>query len=67
MSEIIKKCGCGREYSFAEWQKLPISHIICSKQYHDYVKGEPDTEFRHCVCGSTIGIEIKCIHGEKKE
>jgi hypothetical protein len=46
----MKTCGCGRNYSAAEWKLLP------------YVGRQDDEvehiELRNCPCGSTIGLVL---------
>ena len=41
---VVKRCGCGREYTQAQWNALPFCGFIES------------CELRNCMCGSTIGI-----------
>ena len=52
----VKRHGCGREYSQAEWEQLPFAY----REHFDADEFGPDetTEFRHCKCGSTIGIKV---------
>jgi hypothetical protein len=44
--EIAAKCGCGRVYTRAEWEKLRFVGW-----QHD---GEERIELRNCDCGSTF-------------
>jgi hypothetical protein len=52
---VVKRCGCGREYSRDGWEALEPAW---DETYEDdgslyYV------EFRNCACGSTIGVEVE--------
>lgn len=46
MAPIIKRCGCGAEYTRDGWTRLA---------YHDTHDG---LEYRHCSCKSTIVVEV---------
>ena len=41
---VVKRCGCGREYTPAEWRSLSLCGTMNA------------IELRNCVCGSTVGL-----------
>lgn len=51
-----KRCACGREYSRLQWLDLPLA----GRQHWEADEDEPalTIESRHCVCLSTIAIEV---------
>ena len=53
ISEMPKTCGCGRVYTEAEWQKLPLLG------YQEYDWGEA-AEYRDCPCKSTLTRLWEC-------
>jgi CheY-like chemotaxis protein len=42
--DVVKRCGCGREYTRAEWGALPFCGTM------------QGTELRNCPCGSSIAL-----------
>jgi len=44
----MKAHGCGRRFTRKQWSELPLAY----EQIDEEVRGE----FRHCPCGSTIGV-----------
>lgn len=51
----FKTCGCGREYTAAGWQALPIKGYLLTEDD----EGQYELEMRNCPCGSTIAVEEK--------
>jgi hypothetical protein len=49
---IIKRCSCGRTYTYAQWQRLP------DKRIWELPWGEIQ-ELRNCVCRSTMNIVVQ--------
>ena len=53
---IVKTCQCGKRYTIVTWLDLPFAY------HEDFPLNqfgpETHTEYRHCVCGSTIGVEV---------
>ncbi len=47
---VVKRCGCGRSHTAAEWKKLPL--VGPSDD------GVERFEWRNCQCGSTLGIVL---------
>jgi hypothetical protein len=47
-TRTLKRCGCGREYTRAEWNELRLA----GEQVDDVERGE----LRDCLCGSTIAV-----------
>lgn len=43
-NEVIKRCGCGREYTRSEWKALTFCGTMGA------------VELRNCVCGSTVAL-----------
>lgn len=53
MSQWPKQCGCcPRSYTPETWILLPL---VGAKAFD---VGEPVLEYRNCVCGSTLAIEL---------
>ena len=53
----IHQCSCCREFTAADWAKLPL---VGRQTVPEGVNGEPEyiLEMRNCPCGSTRSIEI---------
>jgi CheY-like chemotaxis protein len=50
-TEVVKQCGCGREYSRPQWVALRLCGRI-------HVPGTGIAlELRNCVCGSSIAVQ----------
>jgi GNAT superfamily N-acetyltransferase len=51
---IIKRCGCGRTYTQAEWDALPL----LGKQVIPAWRDEPEETLtmKNCVCHSTLAV-----------
>jgi two-component system cell cycle response regulator DivK len=47
---IVKRCGCGREYTRAGWLALPF------RGWMNAPRGGMTIELRNCVCGSSIAL-----------
>lgn len=58
--DIIKSCKCGRSYTRAEWQSLPL------RGHQDQGDDFPVLELRDCPCRSTLGIEIPNFRPPKR-
>lgn len=57
-SEIVKQCGCGREYTRGQWLALHL----CGRMH---VPGSGIAlELRNCVCGSSIAVECDDVPGD---
>lgn len=58
---IFKQCSCGREFTQAEWESLPVlGHTLT-----DDADGWYDLELRNCPsCHSTLGVEKKTHDGQ---
>lgn len=54
-AEVYKRCSCGLTFTKEEWEKLEPG----GEQLTEDETGRYRTEYRHCRCGSTIGIETK--------
>lgn len=54
---IAKTCGCGRSFTTQEWLALPLRgrQLLVGDEEH----AEETFEFRNCVCGSTLAIEVE--------
>jgi hypothetical protein len=53
----VKTCGgCRKRYTLAGWQRLRL----CCVKVIDVDDGQPVDvlEMRHCVCGSTIAVQL---------
>lgn len=48
----FKRCACGREYTFAGWQRLPLVGF----SYLEDDEGHALYESRNCACGSTLQL-----------
>lgn len=64
MRSKIKQCACGCSYSQSEWLSLPFAY----REHFDADEFGPrsDAEFRHCRCGSTIGIDVDFVEDPKE-
>ena len=51
---IYKSCGCGREYTLAEWEQLP--YVVRDK--------DAGLELRDCVCSSTLALTYATFPGD---
>ena len=49
-TEVVKVCGCGREYTRGSWAGLSL----CGRMHAPGIA----LELRHCVCGSSIAVPI---------
>ena len=47
---VIKHCGCGRNYTREEWERLT--------RLPDWDLGGETLELRNCPCNSTLGIGV---------
>lgn len=59
---VIKACGCGRTYTRDEWKAMTYhaEQTIPADQY-----GNAETlEYRHCVCRSTLALDIDPVTKE---
>lgn len=56
-SDIIKRCGCGRQYTDAEWKKL--QKVGEQHTAADEFGPEELLELRNCPCKSTLAVEIQ--------
>jgi CheY-like chemotaxis protein len=57
-SEIVKQCGCGRDYTRDQWVTLHLCGRI-------HVPGSGlALELRNCVCGSSIAVECDDFLGD---
>jgi CheY-like chemotaxis protein len=45
--DIVKRCGCGREYTGSEWSALPVCGTM------------EGIELRNCACGSSLAADRK--------
>lgn len=52
---VVKKCGCGRQYTAAAFAALPQ----LGDQVTEDEGGTYALHLANCACGSTIGIEEK--------
>jgi len=63
--DILRAHACGRSFTRAEWAALPFAYVdMCVASL------EPDAPFtrhvfRHCPCGSTIGVDASLDDGEE--
>lgn len=51
----FKRCSCGRPWTWAGWQSLPLGGL----QHTEDETGHFLTEHRHCPCGSTLAVEYR--------
>ena len=52
---IVKRCGCGREFSREHWLALPV----CGRMHSPHRASA--VEFRHCSCGSSLAMELHVV------
>lgn len=52
---VVKKCGCGRVFTQAQWDALPYGW---REPGWDVDGAEVLVEYRNCYCTSTIGIAV---------
>ena len=56
---VLAKCQCGEWYDLEAWLKRTFKYLTVS-----IIDGDDySTEFRDCVCGSTIGVDVISKYG----
>ncbi len=50
--DVVKRCGCGREYTRSRWLSLPR----CGRVH--LTKGDEVIELRNCACGSSLALQL---------
>ena len=61
LPNVVKRCGCGREFTLAQWLVLPRGGRM------NLSRRESVVELRHCPCGSSMVLRVDGLDGANED